>query len=154
MLTAVSLARIGEYVGIAPRFANIEQAEQFIRLVGAPFGQLTDAQWRHLTVHVVRTAADGKVEFLYDPGIAEPFRRDVAASGGKDVELWPVYDAIACPTLLLRGADSDLLNRDTARAMTQRGPRARLVEFAGVGHAPMLMDEAQIAAVREFLLEV
>jgi pimeloyl-ACP methyl ester carboxylesterase len=152
LLTAVSLARIGEYVGIAPRFANIDQAEQFIRLVGAPFGRLSDAQWRHLTVHVVRTAADGKTEFVYDPGIAEPFRRDVAANGGKDVELWPVYDAIACPTLLLRGADSDLLTKDTARAMTRRGPRARLVEFADVGHAPMLMDEVQIAVVREFLL--
>jgi pimeloyl-ACP methyl ester carboxylesterase len=152
LLTAVSLARIGEYVGIAPRFANIDQAEQFIRLVGAPFGRLSDPQWRHLTVHVVRTAADGKIEFVYDPGIAEPFRRDVAASGGKDVELWSIYDAIGCPTLLLRGADSDLLTKDTAQAMTGRGPRARLVEITAVGHAPMLMDEAQIAAVREFLL--
>jgi pimeloyl-ACP methyl ester carboxylesterase len=153
LLSAASLARIGEYVGKAPRFDTIDQAEQFIRFVAAPFGRLTDAQWRHLTVHVVRTAADGKIEFLYDPGIAEPFRRDVAASGGKDVELWSIYDAIACPTLLLRGADSDLLTKDTAQAMTQRGPRARLVEIAGVGHAPMLMDAAQIAAVRGFLLE-
>ncbi len=153
LLTATSLARIGEYVGVAPRFSNVDQAEQFIRLVGAPFGNLTDAQWRHLTVHVVHAAADGKTEFVYDPGIAAPFRRDVAASGGKDVELWPIYDAITCPTLLLRGADSDLLTRDTAQAMTGRGPRARLVEFAAVGHAPMLMDETQIAAVREFLLE-
>jgi pimeloyl-ACP methyl ester carboxylesterase len=152
LLTAVSLARIGEYVGIAPRFANIDQAEQFIRLVGAPFGNLSDAQWRHLTVHVVRTAADSKIEFAYDPGIAEPFRRDIAAAAGKDVELWPVYDAIRCPTLLLRGADSDLLTRETAAAMTRRGPRARLIEFAGIGHAPMLMDEVQIAVVREFLL--
>jgi len=66
--------------------------------------------------------------------------------------LWGMYDAIACPTLLLRGADSDLLNRATAQAMTQRGPRALLREFAGVGHAPMLTSPEQIAAVREFLL--
>ena len=66
--------------------------------------------------------------------------------------LWHAYDAIRCPTLLLRGADSDLLSRETAQAMTQRGPKARLHEFAGVGHAPMLVVPDQIAVVREFLL--
>ena len=69
-----------------------------------------------------------------------------------DVALWQHYDPIACPTLLLRGADSDLLAKDTALAMTQRGPRARLVEFAGVGHAPMLMSADQIGTVRDFLV--
>jgi pimeloyl-ACP methyl ester carboxylesterase len=151
VLPASSLARIGEYVGTAPRFASIEQAEQFVRQVSLPFGPLTDAQWRHLTVHTVRQAGDGRIEFVYDPGIGMPFARDAAASGGQDIEFWPLYDAITCPTLLLRGAASDLLTAATARAMTERGPRARLVEFAGIGHAPMLMDAGQIAVVREFL---
>ena len=152
LLTAVSLARIGEYLGEAPRFADIQQAEQYVRLVSAPFGPLSDAQWRHLTVHVTRVAADGMVEFVYDPGIAVPFRQEMDSGGvGRDVDLWPLYEAIRCPTLVLRGADSDLLTVETAQAMTQRGPRARLVEFAGVGHAPMLMDPAQIEAVVAFL---
>jgi len=153
VITAASLIRIGEYLGGTPSFDSVAAAEQFIRGINATFGPLSDAQWRHLTVHVTRTGADGRVGFVFDPGIAEPFRR---AMGGEvpvgDVEMWPLYDAIRCPTLLLRGAESDLLAAETARAMTQRGPRARLVEIPGVGHAPMLMDPSQIDLVRDFLL--
>jgi pimeloyl-ACP methyl ester carboxylesterase len=59
---------------------------------------------------------------------------------------------VRCPTLLIRGAESDLLSLDTAREMGNRGPRARLMEFAGIGHAPMLVQPEQTRAVREFLL--
>ena len=152
VITAVSLERIGTYLGAAPRFDNIERAEAFVRFVSATFGSFSDAQWRHLTVHVTRTGADGKVEFAYDPGIAQPFREMLAAGGGKDAEMWPLYDGIACPTLLLRGVSSDLLTHEAALEMTRRGPRARLVEVPGVGHAPMLMDDSQVASVRDFLL--
>lgn len=150
VITAVSIARIGEFLGTAPRFHSIEQAEAYVRFVSAPFGALTDAQWRHLTVHTQRPTSDGGFEMAYDPGIVEPFRRDMGE--GKDVELWPAYDAIRCPTLILRGAKSDLLTAETAQQMSERGPKARVVEIAGVGHAPMLMDAAQIAPVRDFLL--
>ncbi|MDO8314817.1 MAG: alpha/beta hydrolase [Rugosibacter sp.] len=153
VVTAVSLARIGDYLGTPPRFDNIEEAEAYVRKVSAPFGPLTDAQWRHLTVHVVREAADGKIEFIYDPGIAQIYRQGQLLSGGRDVELWSLFDAITCPTLLLRGEVSDLLTPATAQAMTQRGPHAKLIEIPGVGHAPMLMDETQIAPVRDFLLQ-
>lgn len=152
VITATSLARIGSYLGAAPRFDNIGQAEVFVRFVSAPFGKFSDEEWRHLTQHVTRTAADGKIEFAYDPGIAQAFREMQAAGEGKDVEMWPLYDGIACPTLLLRGETSDLLTQETAMQMVARGPRARLVEVAGVGHAPMLMNAAQVAPVREFLL--
>ena len=154
VVSAASLARIGEYLGKAPRFASLEMAEAFVRFVSQPFGSLSDAQWRHLTVHTVREADDGQWEFLYDPGIALPFQEAVAASGGKDMELWPLYDAVRCPTLLLRGALSDLLSHDAAVEMSQRGPHAQLVEFARVGHAPVLMDAEQIAPIRAFLLSV
>ena len=152
MITAASLERIGEYLGGAPRFDGIERAEAFVRLVSAPFGKLSDAQWRPLTVHVTRSTADGKVEFAYDPGLAQPFREMLVESGGKDIELWPLYDAVACPTLLLRGVDSDLLTHDTALEMSRRGPQARLVEIPDAGHAPMLMDLSQVLPIREFLL--
>lgn len=152
VITAASLERIGTYLGQAPRFDGIEQAEAFVRFVSAPFGRFSDAQWRHLTVHVTRTAADGKIEFAYDPDIAKSFQEAFATGGGKDVELWPLYDGITCPTLLLRGETSDLLTHDAALQMGQRGPRARLIEVPGVGHAPMLMDTTQVAPVRDFLL--
>jgi pimeloyl-ACP methyl ester carboxylesterase len=150
VITAVSIARIGQFLGTSPHFASLEEAEAFVRFVSAPFGALTDAQWRHLTVHTLRSTSDGGFTLAYDPGIAEPFRQDMGE--GKDVELWPFYDAVKCPTLLLRGAQSDLLTVDTARQMTERGPRARMVEISNVGHAPMLMAAEQIAIVREFLL--
>jgi pimeloyl-ACP methyl ester carboxylesterase len=150
VLTGASIARIGEFLGQAPQFSSIEVAEAYVRAVSAPFGALTDEQWRHLTVHTLRQLADGSFAMAYDPGIAEPFRSDMAE--GKDVELWPVYDAIRCPTLVLRGAQSDLLTAETAGRMAERGPRARVVEVPDVGHPPMLMDVAQIAVVREFLL--
>jgi pimeloyl-ACP methyl ester carboxylesterase len=150
VLSGAAIARIGEFLGQAPRFASVDEAEAYVRAVSTPFGALTDAQWRHLTVHTLRTLADGRFEMAYDPAIAAPFQRDLGDQ--RDIDLWPIYDAIACPTLVLRGEQSDLLSAATALAMAERGPRARLVEVAGVGHAPMLMDAAQIEAVRSFLL--
>ena len=158
VVTGVSLARIGTYIGKTPRFASLEAAVQYVRTVSAPFGPHSDAQWHSLTEHVVRREADGQYRMHYDPAIAVPFAAGANAAvekngAGKDMLLWPYYDAIRCPTLVVRGAESDLLTRDTALAMTQRGPQARLVEFAGVGHAPTLMQPDQIAAVKDFLLQ-
>ncbi len=150
LIVGESLQRIAEYVGNAPRFPSYAAAEAYVRLVSAPFGQLTDAQWRHLTEYCVRQADDGKWEMVYDPGIAEPFR---AAFVFADVDLWPVYDAIRCPTLVIRGAESDLLTRETWQDMARRGPRATLAEIAEVGHAPVLFDAEQIAVVHKFLLD-
>ena len=120
--------------------------EQYIRVVSASFGPLTDAQWRHLTETTARRNDDGRWGTNYDPAIALPFTGSIA-----DVVLWPFWDQVHTPTLLLRGQESDLLLSETARDMTTRGPRAKLVEFAGIGHAPMLMATDQISVVREFL---
>ena len=149
VISAAAVKRIGEYVGLAPQFANFKDAEQYVRLVSAPFGRLTDAQWKHLTEHVTRQKADGGYEFVYDPGIAVPFRKEI---GDADISLWPLYDAIRCPTLVVRGAESDLLSHETCLEMGKRGPKALVTEIPGVGHAPMFFDEAQVAVVREFLL--
>ncbi len=149
VISAVAVKRIGEYVGLAPQFASLKEAEQYVRLVSATFGKLTDAQWKHLTEHVTRQKAGGGYEFVYDPGIAAPFR---AAMNDEDVLLWPLYDAIRCPTLVVRGAESDLLSHETCLEMGARGPKATIAEIPGVGHAPMFLDEAQVAVVREFLL--
>ena len=152
VITAASLKRIGQYLGNAPRFDSYEQSEAFVRAVSPGFGPLSDAQWQHLTTHVVRRAEDGKFEFLYDPKIAVSYAQALVASGGQDIDLWPLYEMVACPTLLLRGEPSDLLTRETAEALTQRGPRAHLAEIPGVGHAPTLMAADQINIVRQFLL--
>ncbi|WP_374246119.1 alpha/beta fold hydrolase [Zoogloea sp.] len=148
VITVASLRRIGQYVGMAPEFPCFEAAEAYIREVSAPFGRLSDAQWRHLTETSVKQV-EGGWAMRYDPGIGEPFRKMPLLV---DVDLWPVYDAIACPTLVVRGAESDLLLADTARQMGERGPRASLFEVPDTGHAPTLMSPAQIAPVRDFLL--
>ena len=149
VVTAASLKRIGQYVGNAPVFPSYEAGESYIREVSAPFGRLTDAQWRHLSETSLKEV-DGGWAMRYDPGIGEPFRKTPILA---DVNLWPIYEAISCPTLVMRGAESDLLLHDTAAQMTTRGPKARLVEVPDVGHAPTLMDAAQIAPIRDFLLE-
>lgn len=149
VITSESLKRIGEYLGRAPKFDLYEEAEQFIRTVSAPFGNLTDAQWRHLTEYSIRPGIDGRLEMRYDPAISKPFQQTLLL---QDVDLWPIYDRICCPTLLVRGAESDLLTAEAAHAMTQRGPKPRLVEIPNVGHAPMFLDEAQITIARDFLL--
>ena len=148
-IPAASLERLGAYVGKDPRFKTYLELEAYTRVVCAPFGPLTDAQWRHLTEHGAKQHADGSWGTSYDPGIGIPFQKEGPL---EDVDLWRPYEAIRCPTLLLRGAQSDLLLADTAAQMTQRGPRARLVEFEGMGHAPMLMARDQIEVVRDFLL--
>jgi len=149
LITGESLQRIGEYVGRAPKFDTFDDAEKYIRLVSAPFGSLSDAQWRHLTEYSLRHAADGRLEMCYDPGIGEPFRQALVF---QNIDLWPIYDRIRCPTLVVRGADSDLLTPDTLLAMAARGPRPHTVEIPNVGHAPMFLEAGQIGIVREFLL--
>ena len=115
------------------------------------FGPHTDEEWRALSAPLFREES-GEWRLHYDPAIALPFTAvtpEIAAAG--EAALWAAYDALQCPTLLIRGAQSDLLSGETARAMTQRGPAARLVELPGVGHAPTLIHDDQIAIVRDFL---
>jgi len=149
VVSRASLERIATYVGAAPALPSIEQAEAFVRLICAPFGPHSDAQWRKLTDNWMRKTGAGW-EPNYDPLIAEPFRATMPEG---DLELWPLYDAVRCPTLVLRGELSDLLSRETTENMRLRGPKARIFEVKGVGHAPTLMHDDQIAVIREFLME-
>jgi pimeloyl-ACP methyl ester carboxylesterase len=148
LVPKAALERLARYVGQDPRFATLEELEAHVRLVSAPFGPLTDAHWRHLTLHAARQHPDGTWGVGYDPAIRIAFDGELA-----DVDLSAYWDAVRCPTLIVRGARSDVLLKETALTMTTRGPGARLVEIDGVGHAPMLMSSDQIDVVREFLLD-
>jgi pimeloyl-ACP methyl ester carboxylesterase len=149
VVSKASLERIAAYLGMTPVFPDLAAAEKYVRAVSATFGPHSDAEWQFLTEVVVRANPDGSQRLHYDPKLAEPFR---ALMPEKDLELWPLWDAIACPVLVLRGADSDLLTRATCEAMAGRGPKARVVEIPGVGHAPTLMHADQIKPVRDFLV--
>lgn len=151
-----ALQRIGEYLGHAVQFSSLQQAADAMLAVSTSFGPHTPAQWLALSRHMVKPVGDatGSVTLHYDPAIAVPFRAMTAESAAQgEALLWQLYDSITASTLLLRGADSDLLSRQTALAMTQRGPKARLVEFEGVGHAPTLVADDQVQTVTSFLLE-
>lgn len=148
VITAVSLRRIADYVGRAPKFPSMDEAEAWIRQVSAPFGPLTDEQWRHLTRYSVRPVTGG-FSMVYDPGIGDVFRSMPIVA---DMDMWSAYNAIRCPTLAMRGAESDLLEHATLQRMAETGPRAQIAEIPGVGHAPMFMDDAQVSLVRDYLL--
>ena len=151
----LALRRIGAYVGQAPVFATQDEGMNHLALLHASFGAHSPEQWRALSLPMLRPTTNGW-RLHYDPAIAQAFvgmpqTMDQAAHDAQQV-LWALYDAIACPTLLLRGAQSDLLSPATAQAMTQRGARATLHTVADVGHAPTLVQPAQVEVVRDFLL--
>jgi pimeloyl-ACP methyl ester carboxylesterase len=148
-----AIQRIGAYLGKAGRFDSIEQAAAAMWAISTSFGPHTPEQWLALSRPMVNALPEGGFALHYDPAIAVPIRAmtEEAATQGQ-AALWQLYDHIAARTLITRGADSDLLSRDTALAMTRRGPKARLIEFEGVGHAPTFVADNQIEAVASFLL--
>jgi pimeloyl-ACP methyl ester carboxylesterase len=152
-LSHQAMTRIGEYIGQEVRFPTFEEAVAYIRAISAPFGPHTEEEWRKLAGDTLRKNKDGQWVKHYDLALAIPFKSISPESTQQAQDaLWASYDAIACPTLLVRGGNSDLLTREVAHEMTQRGPKAKLVEFEGVGHAPTFMHADQIMAVKEFLL--
>ena len=144
---AAALERIASYLNADPTFLAEDALEVYLRHIHAPFGPLTDDQWRHLAKHSTRRRDDGMVGLAYDPGIAAVFTMGEIA----DVDLWPLWEKVTCPVLVLRGESSDLLTPEVAGQMVERGHDVRLVEIAGCGHAPALMAEDQIAIVRDWL---
>ena len=155
-----SLQRIGSYLGQQSVFPSEQAAADALWSVSSTFGPHTQQEWFALSRHMLRPVQGGWT-LHYDPDIAVPFRALIAASDPETAQdavkageamMWQIYDAIQAGTLLLRGAESDLLSADTAQAMTQRGPKALCIEFPGVGHAPTLVAADQVAAVKDFLL--
>jgi pimeloyl-ACP methyl ester carboxylesterase len=152
-----ALQRIGQYLGKSGQFATVQQAADAMWAVSSSFGPHTPEQWLALSQPMLKPvpSAQGGTAFAlhYDPAIALPFgsTTEQQAKEGEAL-LWQAYEAITAQTLLLRGAQSDLLSVATAQEMTERGPKAQLVEFAGVGHAPTLVAPDQVDAVAQFVL--
>jgi pimeloyl-ACP methyl ester carboxylesterase len=140
-----ALARIRDYVGTLPVFPDVAAAAAYLRQVHAPFGRLTDAQWLHLAATGTRALPEGGLTLHYDPALAVPMR----AGPVQAIDLWPLWERISIPTLVLRGADSDLLLPET---FTRMGERAATHTVPDCGHAPALMDDATISVVRGFLV--
>jgi len=151
-----ALRRIGDYLGQPVQFATLQQAADVLWTLSTTFGPHTPEQWLELSRHMVKPLAGtpGALTLHYDPAIALPFRAVTQESAAQsEAMLWQLYDQITAQTLLVRGAETDLLSLATAQAMTQRGPQARLVEFAGVGHAPTFVADDQVQTLASFLLD-
>ena len=143
---SAALQRLDAHLGGDPVFGDVAAAERWLREVRAPFGALTDEQWRRMAERSVR-GDEGAYRLHYDPAIAIPFRR----GAGKDLDVWRMWDGITCPVLVLRGERSDLLLAETATEMAARGPRAEVVQIRGCGHAPALLEVDQIEPILRWL---
>jgi pimeloyl-ACP methyl ester carboxylesterase len=146
-----------EHSGAETRFADLAAVERHLRVACATFGPLDDARWRDVAVHSSRRLEDDTYALAFDPGIINAMRHSANqdVQFGNDflfgVDLWPVWNAVQCPTLVLRGGESDLLLPSTIKEMQQTNPLARVVELPGIGHAPWLVSDEQVGLVRDFL---
>lgn len=153
ILNPVALGRICGYVGQSGRFATLEEGIKYVRALSVTFGTHTDQQWRKFAGDVLRQNPDGSWRLHYDPALAIPLQAITPEKEQRNAALLlAAYDAIVCPTLLVRGAESDLLTRDVAQQMTRRGPKVQVVEIEGVGHAPMFVNDEQVAIARKFFV--
>lgn len=152
-IPAASLQRIRDYMMGAPeRFTSVKDLTAHLREIHAPFGLLSDAEWAHLGRFSARQVLDptgeGKTTALhYDPKIIDPIRATVPL----DVDMWPIWEHIHAPRLVIRGAQSDLLLPETYERMQAEGAQGYVVPDAG--HAPALMDYESQARIKAFLLE-
>jgi pimeloyl-ACP methyl ester carboxylesterase len=145
-LAAAAIERIKAYAGNPPAFTCVTELESFLRTAYKPFGALSDAQWTRLAETSTRRLPDGRVTPHYDPAITGQLIHHP-----HDYDLWPIYDTLSLPVLCLRGAESDLLLRETTDAMQQRGPKAKVIEVAGCGHAPALNTISQLELISNFM---
>ena len=148
-----ALQRIASYVGKQAVFEHVQQAADALRVLSSGFGPHTDAQWLALTKPMLTAQEGVGLTLHYDLAIAQPMRGMTQAQSNQgQTVLWQWYDAIQAQTLLVRGAQSDLITHATAQAMAQRGPKAPCVELQGIGHAPTFVADDQVALVKDFLL--
>ncbi|MBQ0133162.1 MAG: alpha/beta hydrolase [Comamonas sp.] len=148
-----ALQRIAAYVGQAPVFDSLQAGAQALRALSAGFGPHTDAQWLALSQPMLHATEEGRWKLHYDPAIAAPMRRMTQEQSLQSQSvLWQLYDAIEAQTLLVRGANSDLVTHESADAMGMRGPHARYVELEGVGHAPTFVADDQVAIAKDFFV--
>lgn len=152
-ITWASVQRMQTYVGQYGQYRDLDEAAAAMWALSKGFGPVPADVWREMSSHMVRPGTDGAVTLHYDPAIGTPVRAltsEAAVAG--EAALWAVYDQIRAQTLLIRGADSDLLTPETSLAMTERGPKAQLETWADCGHAPTITSAAQIEVVANFLL--
>ena len=149
-MPAQGLRRILSYAGRQMHFESRAEAERALRANCAPFGIRAEANWQRLFASSLVEEKNGSVRIAYDPAIVASFPSPEDVS---DIDLWSAWQAVHCPTLIVRGAESDILLRETAEKMRGQRSGVTLTELPGVGHAPSLMEPDQIKPIRDWLEE-
>jgi pimeloyl-ACP methyl ester carboxylesterase len=147
-IPAEGLRRILSYAGKRVFFESRAEAEAALRAICAPFGIREETNWQHLFASSLVEGDGGSVRLAYDPSIGASLAAQQEVSA---IDLWPVWEAVHCPTLILRGEESDILTRETAETMRSRRDGVTLIELPGIGHAPSLMEPDQISPVEHWL---
>jgi pimeloyl-ACP methyl ester carboxylesterase len=145
------LSRIARYVGLVPIFKNLAEAMAYMKKAYAPFGITEHEHWQHFTESSVRQLDNGTWTTAYDPAIGSTTFRSEKDGKISDFDGWPFWEQVQCPTLIIRGGDSDILSPETYQRMLASRSNIEGIEFPGVGHAPALMDTAQIQAISDWL---
>jgi pimeloyl-ACP methyl ester carboxylesterase len=141
-----AVERISTYAGNPPAFDTVSEVGAYLRMIYTPFGENPESFWQRMTETSYRRLENGQVTLHYDPMIVTQF-----TNHRSDLDIWDRYEAVDCPMLLLRGADSDVLTPEVADDMVARNANCRLETIAGYGHAPTLNREDQIGLIRDFL---
>ena len=142
-----ALIRIADYVGQQPSFDNTDQLEEYMREIYAGFGNLSDEQWQHILKYGQRHLDNGHFTLNYDPGLSQAFNKKPQ----EDINLWPIWQSIKQPTLIIRGEHSDLLSSTTVEEMLQSNTKAQQVVIPDAGHAPALMSENEFNIIDQWL---
>ncbi len=161
-----AIERIVTYAQSIREFHNKIDAEQALRYKMATFGVHKEEHWRHLMKHSVIKKLNGKYTFSYDPDIIPTPKlvsklkimiNKIIPSKKKsiftNVNLFDIWNKISCPILAIRGMESDVLTAEIATKMQSSKKNIKIIELEGIGHAPMLMEDEQIAIISTWLLK-
>jgi esterase len=141
--------RITEMVGSRPdEFATLEDAIAYRRQMSPIVAGRSREDQEELARGVLRRRDDGRWVWKMDPQYVQ---QRVAQGPPVRPPLWPVLQALSCPTLIVWGEDSDVLSQSQARRMAEVLPKGQLVSVPGIGHAPTLMEPVVLAALGRFL---
>jgi cobalt-zinc-cadmium efflux system protein len=147
------LVRLMTYLGKPVTFATKEEGLKYANLVSATFGRHTPEQWeKYNSPQLIQK--DGVWKLHYDPNINTPIMMsNPATAAAGEQALWRAFDRIEIPTLIVRGAESDLLSTSTVQEMCRRNPYASAVEVPNAGHAPAFILPEQIEIARKFFAQ-
>ena len=142
------LARISGYSSNQPDFDTYTLAKDYLINISRDFGDLPESIWEYYALNSLQKNSAGKYEIKRDVNLSKPFA--AVTPSDKNMELWPFWEKIKIPTLVIRGEHSDILSVSTIQRMQQMNPKTEAVQVDKAGHAPYLYSDAHCAFLDKF----